>query len=157
MLCRLAAAYAYIREMLLVERDTSAFYTACNFFDFFFTGCIAAPHSLDKAGLVLGCVNELIKCCCRECLFLSVFKSTVIHIVVDCNHKVSTNGTSSSIETNAFSRVSRRTTTHWFFSISLGPISTLTGTPFISYSANFQPGAWSEESSFTLNFSASAF
>ena len=36
--------------------------------------------------------------------------------------------------------------THCSFSMSLGPISTRTGTPFISYSANFQPGELSESS-----------
>ena len=67
---------------------------------------------------------------------------------------------SSSRETKTFSRVSRRTSTHWFFSRSLGPISRRRGTPFISHWENFQPGALSLSSSFTraylLIFSASS-
>ena len=43
------------------------------------------------------------------------------------------------------------------FFISLGPISSRRGTPFISYSANFQPGELSESSIFTrTNFSSRA-
>ena len=44
---------------------------------------------------------------------------------------------------------SRRAMQHCSFSMSLGPISTRRGTPRISYSANFQPGALSLSSSFT--------
>ena len=53
---------------------------------------------------------------------------------------------SSARGTVTFSPVSRRATTHCSFSMSLGPISTRRGTPFISYSANFQPGELSESS-----------
>ena len=48
-----------------------------------------------------------------------------------------------------FSPLSRRAQTHWPFSISRGPSSRRTGTPFISHSANFQPGELSEKSPFT--------
>ena len=51
--------------------------------------------------------------------------------------------------TKVFSRVSRRTRTHWFFSRSLGPSSRRRGTPFISHWLNFQPGALSLSSSLT--------
>ena len=60
-------------------------------------------------------------------------------------------------ETNCFSRLSRRTSTHWFCSMSLGPISSRRGTPCISYWAYFQPGELSLASSFTRNFSESRF
>ena len=56
---------------------------------------------------------------------------------------------SSARATVIFSPVSRRAMTHCSFSMSLGPISTRTGTPFISYSANFQPGELSQSSILT--------
>ena len=45
---------------------------------------------------------------------------------------------------------------HCCFSMSLGPISTRRGTPFISYWANFQPGDCSLSSSFTRRSRASS-
>ena len=58
---------------------------------------------------------------------------------------------SSSRLTTIFSPVSRRARTAWLASISFGPISTRTGIPRISASANFQPGLLSVASSLTLN------
>ncbi len=50
----------------------------------------------------------------------------------------------------AFSRVSRRAEKTWAFSMSFGPISSRSGTPRSSHSANFQPGEFSSvASSFT--------
>ena len=47
---------------------------------------------------------------------------------------------------------------HFPFSISLGPISILTGIPFNSHSLNLNPGlTWSLESTSTLNSSFSSF
>ena len=51
---------------------------------------------------------------------------------------------------DALTRVSRRAANTAAFSMSLGPISRRSGTPRISYSANFHPGVWlSSASSFT--------
>ena len=57
-----------------------------------------------------------------------------------------------SIESVDFSQVSLLKIVTWFFSISLGPISILTGTPFISHSLNLYPGVFDvSSSSSTLN------
>ena len=53
---------------------------------------------------------------------------------------------SSSSATVIFSPLSRRTATQWPASMSFGPISTRSGTPFISQLANFQPGLLSLKS-----------
>ena len=79
----------------------------------------------------------------------AVLQSAVIQILGQSFHCGGNCGGRSSNFTNCFSRVSRRTSTHWPFSISRGPTSRRTGTPFISHWANFQPGCLSESSSFT--------
>ena len=54
---------------------------------------------------------------------------------------------SPSREADSFSRVSRRASITWPFSMSFGPISRRTGTPRSSHSANFQPGVYASRSS----------
>ena len=52
---RLAAADAYVGDMLLFKRDTAGLYAACHIFQLFFALCLAAPHSADEARMV--CCN----------------------------------------------------------------------------------------------------
>jgi hypothetical protein len=57
---------------------------------------------------------------------------------------------------DCFSRVSRRAAKTVCFSMSRGPISSRTGTPRISYSANFQPGVLLSSASSLTRMPASA-
>ena len=88
MLGRLAAAYAGVGEVLLLKGDTTALYAAGYVLKLVLALAVAAPHSLDKAGLVLGGVDKLLIACGCEGLFLSILKGAVIHILMDSNEQL---------------------------------------------------------------------
>ena len=108
---------------------------------------LPAPHGLDKPA-VLGLEGlGLLQGVGLEDVLLQVLLGPLVQAVVDGIQRWRGRSVSNSSRLmKTFSPLSRRTRTHWFFSMSLGPISTRRGTPFISYSAAFQPMDWSEES-----------
>ena len=88
MLGRLAAAYAGVSEVFFLKGDTTALYAAGYVLKLVLALAVAAPHSLDKAGLVLGGVDKLLIACGCEGLFLSVLKGAVVHILMNSNEQL---------------------------------------------------------------------
>ena len=88
MLGRLAAAYAGVGEVFFLEGDTTALYAAGYVLKLVLALAVAAPHSLDKAGLVLGGVDKLLIACGCEGLFLSILKGAVVHILMNSNEQL---------------------------------------------------------------------
>ena len=121
---RLSTAYAYVGNLFLVTKWHTTACNCCVLFDFVLTGLVSTPHSTDKARLCLCDCLELIVIVCIVYMALQgmPLPSRACHSALSQSTSASFSFTSSG-ETTIFSLVSRRTITHWFFSISFGPIS----------------------------------
>ena len=112
----------------------------------------AAPHQFgdDEAGTAFQHLLELVVGGHPLRVLVAERAGTLEQIALDLVEQVRARAsTRPSIATPAFSRVSRRASTTCDFSMSLGPISSRSGTPRSSHSENFQPGRSSRSSSVT--------
>ena len=82
MLCRLAAANANIREMLFLKRNATGLHATGRVLQLVLARAVAAPHSLDEAGLVLRNVEELLIRRRREGLLFKVLQRTLVKTVM---------------------------------------------------------------------------
>ena len=83
MLCGLSAAYALIGNMLLNERYATGFYAARLVLELILTLCVSAPHSLDKSGVILGNVKELVVIVSYVSLLCEVLLCSCVELVVN--------------------------------------------------------------------------
>ena len=83
MLSRLAAAYAGIGNVFLYERNATGLNATGKLLECILTLALAAPHSLDKSGIVLSNVKEFLTVVSNACLFLKVLKRSLIKLVMN--------------------------------------------------------------------------
>ena len=87
MLSRLSAAYALIRDIVLNKRNTTGFNSACYLLELVLTFRLSAPHSLNKAGMILRDIKEFIVIVSYACLFLKIAKRSCIKLLMyRCEH-----------------------------------------------------------------------
>ena len=83
MLCRLTAAYANVADLILFEGDATGLNAAGFVLDLVLALGVAAPHSADKAGLLLCDLKELIIVMSVVCTVLQVLLCASVDLVVN--------------------------------------------------------------------------
>ena len=82
MLCRLATANAGVCKVLFLERNATRFNSACYVLKLILTLGASAPHSLDKARLILCYVEELLVGSRYAGLFSEILSRSVDELVM---------------------------------------------------------------------------